>query len=94
MTEGRRHALEIAGWLNLEEIDSYKIDYKRFRRTPGSPAIWLIPLVGAVRFERTTPCAQGRCATRLRYAPTSYAFDFRPLSSPVQLLLVATVAKP
>ncbi len=27
-------------------------------------------LVGAVRFELTTPCAQGRCATRLRYAPT------------------------
>src|SRR5450432_3666273 len=28
-------------------------------------------LVGAGRFERPTPCAQGRCATRLRYAPTS-----------------------
>ena len=27
-------------------------------------------LVGAGRFERPTPCAQGRCATRLRYAPT------------------------
>ena len=27
-------------------------------------------LVGAARFELTTPCAQGRCATRLRYAPT------------------------
>ena len=30
----------------------------------------LILLVGAARFELTTPCAQGRCATRLRYAPT------------------------
>src|SRR5215813_11294663 len=30
-------------------------------------------LVGAVRFELTTPCAQGRCATRLRYAPTRIA---------------------
>src|SRR5215471_14163348 len=30
-------------------------------------------LVGAIGFEPTTPCAQGRCATRLRYAPT---FDF------------------
>ena len=30
----------------------------------------LIKLVGAARFELTTPCAQGRCATRLRYAPT------------------------
>jgi hypothetical protein len=30
-------------------------------------------LVGAGRFERPTPCAQGRCATRLRYAPTCTA---------------------
>jgi hypothetical protein len=29
-------------------------------------------LVGAERFELTTPCAQGRCATRLRYAPTTF----------------------
>jgi hypothetical protein len=28
-------------------------------------------LVGARRFELLTPCAQGRCATRLRYAPTA-----------------------
>ena len=28
-------------------------------------------LVGATGFEPATPCAQGRCATRLRYAPTS-----------------------
>src|SRR5438034_2297554 len=27
-------------------------------------------LVGASRFERPTTCAQGRCATRLRYAPS------------------------
>jgi hypothetical protein len=27
-------------------------------------------LVGARRFELLTPCAQGRCATRLRHAPT------------------------
>jgi hypothetical protein len=30
----------------------------------------LITLVGARGFEPPTPCAQGRCATRLRYAPT------------------------
>ena len=29
----------------------------------------LLLLVGAIGFEPTTPCAQGRCATRLRYAP-------------------------
>src|ERR1700680_3098345 len=27
-------------------------------------------VIGAPRFELGTPCAQGRCATRLRYAPT------------------------
>ncbi len=27
-------------------------------------------MVGATGFEPVTPCAQGRCATRLRYAPT------------------------
>src|SRR4029077_17162634 len=36
--------------------------------------MYLILLVGAGRFERPTPCAQGRCATRLRYAPTFVAF--------------------
>ena len=42
--------------------------------------ILLILLVGAGRFELPTPCAQGRCATRLRYAPTSRSFlDFRRL---------------
>ena len=29
-----------------------------------------VKMVGAIGFEPTTPCAQGRCATRLRYAPT------------------------
>ena len=27
-------------------------------------------MVGAARFELTTPCTQNRCATRLRHAPT------------------------
>ena len=27
-------------------------------------------VVGAAGFEPAAPCAQGRCATRLRYAPT------------------------
>jgi hypothetical protein len=30
-----------------------------------------IEMVGARGFEPRTPCAQGRCATRLRYAPTA-----------------------
>jgi hypothetical protein len=32
-------------------------------------------LVGARGFEPPTPCAQGRCATRLRYAPTLLAAE-------------------
>src|SRR5580704_1959821 len=59
-------------------------------------------LVGAGRFERPTPCAQGRCATRLRYAPTFYSFlDFRPLSlfpilsgRPNRTNIAPTVTKP
>ena len=39
----------------------------------------LILLVGAGRFERPTPCAQGRCATRLRYAPTLSGFLFNQI---------------
>jgi hypothetical protein len=31
-------------------------------------------LVGAARFELATPCAQGRCATRLRYAPIFFLY--------------------
>jgi hypothetical protein len=31
-------------------------------------------MVGAAGFELATPCAQGRCATRLRYAPTNQTF--------------------
>ena len=30
----------------------------------------LLARVGASRFERPTPCSQGRCATKLRYAPS------------------------
>ena len=29
-----------------------------------------VSMVGARGFEPPTPCAQGRCATRLRYTPT------------------------
>jgi hypothetical protein len=32
-------------------------------------------MVGATGFEPATPCAQGRCATRLRYAPTPEDVD-------------------
>jgi hypothetical protein len=40
----------------------------RTHRNP--PPERLAVVVGARGFEPRTPCAQGRCATRLRYAPT------------------------
>ena len=59
-------------------------------------------LVGAGRFERPTPCAQGRCATRLRYAPTStglFILNHFPTSRycpvyPTEAKRAPTVAKP
>src|SRR5437867_11191644 len=45
-------------------------------------------LVGAAGFEPATPCAQGRCATRLRYAPTLKMLNLTAvfLGSPVRVL--------
>jgi hypothetical protein len=39
--------------------------------------------IGASRFERPTPCSQGRCATMLRYAPNRYelTYGFNALNS-------------
>jgi hypothetical protein len=56
--------------LNSGDCNSYKIIYSESSLQPKNASKLLIPLVGAVGFEPTTPCAQGRCATRLRYAPT------------------------
>src|SRR6266545_5367723 len=39
-------------------------------------------LVGATGFEPATPCAQGRCATRLRYAPTAEPLDSTAFLAP------------
>ncbi len=36
----------------------------------SSPSELLARKIGASRFERPTPCSQGRCATRLRHAPS------------------------
>ena len=40
----------------------------------GKAPKYLKTLVGARGFEPPTPCAQGRCATGLRYAPTLLIF--------------------
>ena len=42
-------------------------------------------LVGAIGFEPTTPCAQGRCATRLRYAPTLLLSRLLIIAEPYRL---------
>jgi hypothetical protein len=38
-------------------------------------------MVGATGFEPATPCAQGRCATRLRHAPTLLCLTRSPAIS-------------
>jgi hypothetical protein len=38
-------------------------------------------MVGAEGFEPPTLCSQSRCATRLRYAPTSFSLSHRRLLS-------------
>src|ERR1039457_3992780 len=60
------------GQADLEGNPSYKFIYSRVFAVDPDGRNLLILLVGAVRFELTTPCAQGRCATRLRYAPTAF----------------------
>ena len=66
----RQEPVRLSELLRLEEISSYKIIYSGLARHYRNGHNVLILLVGAVRFELTTPCAQGRCATGLRYAPT------------------------
>src|ERR1017187_2344368 len=58
------------GQADLEGNHSYKFIYSRVFGADFGCCNLLILLVGAARFELATPCAQGRCATRLRYAPT------------------------
>ena len=46
---------------------------------PSSLTCLSLELVGATGLEPAAPCAQGRCATRLRYAPTAYKIARNPL---------------
>src|SRR6476646_6259046 len=48
----------------------YNFRYSAVRKTMMNAHNSLKDLVGAPRFELGTSCAQGRRATRLRYAPT------------------------
>jgi hypothetical protein len=71
--------------VNLEGHRILNFIYTDAERFLEQDPIRLILLVGARGFEPRTPCAQGRCATRLRYAPTGHSIDFESLSSRVQL---------
>lgn len=44
---------------------------KGFTVKTVNPLLFELLLVGETRFELATPCAQDRCATRLRYSPTT-----------------------
>src|SRR3954468_5846450 len=50
-------------------------------------------VVGATGFEPATPCAQGRCATRLRYAPTPIRLDLTASATGTSIARFAWVAK-
>jgi hypothetical protein len=57
------------------------------RRDENRAEMWeaLCLLVGAEGFEPPTLCSQSRCATRLRYAPTSIPFpQIRGSSQPLR----------
>ena len=47
---------------------THGVKKKGFRKLTGNPWYYL---VGAAGFELATPCTPCKCATRLRYAPTS-----------------------
>src|SRR6266496_4388074 len=66
----RCRELEHGRTFRFYEADPGRSSRSRVTRWLWLAGISLILLVGAGRFERPTPCAQGRCATRLRYAPT------------------------
>jgi hypothetical protein len=52
-------------------MNAWNEDARRRRNALALRAAFVKPrLVGAAGFEPTTPCPPGRCATRLRYAPT------------------------
>ena len=50
-------------------------------------------VVGATGFEPATPCAQGRCATRLRYAPTLTIPNFMRFLAACSFACFAFLAK-
>ena len=64
----------VAKLLIRRENLSYRIDYSGVLKVARNGRMCLKPLVGAGRFELPTPCAQGRCATKLRHAPTGTLF--------------------
>jgi hypothetical protein len=68
--EAKRRAVESLD--NVTITSQFEVWQRRAeqQQAPQDARRKRITLVGARRFELLTPCAQGRCATRLRYAPT------------------------
>jgi hypothetical protein len=62
--------------LKREDYRSYKIIYSGFPAMPGIDRIPLKILVGAGRFERPTPCAQGSFRPSLKM-PCFQVFTFQ-----------------
>jgi hypothetical protein len=55
-----------------ENRDSRKPKILSAKPRPVEPGVFV--MVGARGFEPPTPCAQGRCAARLRYAPIGIVY--------------------
>jgi hypothetical protein len=69
--------------LNPEERHSYKIDYTGLSKVARNGRIYLILLVGAGRFERPTPCAQGG----VRYIQKAPCFQLLMFQADTGILL-------
>src|SRR5437660_10517344 len=59
-----------SGRCDFKDTGSAQNYYRRNLRGLQDNWSGMNTMVGARGFEPRTPCAQGRCATRLRYAPT------------------------
>ncbi len=65
--------------MSIYPMPEFRSDIFLLERVLQNPRTEVWELVGARGFEPRTPCAQGRCATRLRYAPT-FLTTSRPIN--------------
>src|SRR5689334_8611759 len=74
-------------------VKGFRSQAGRMRAGGSVAGKYLQKLVGATGFEPATPCAQGRCATRLRYAPTLKILNTTAVSRSSPFAIFAFLAK-